>query len=316
MKVEVFDLKEPVLLVMAAGMASRYGGGGLKQIDPMGPSGEIIIDYSIYDAIKAGFKKVVFVVKEDGFKTIRDHIIPGAGTQIDVEFVFQRMEDIPKGAEIPENRVKPWGTGHAVLSAANAINQPFAVINADDFYGNGSFKNMYQFLRSARDDSKYNYAMAGFYLENTVSENGYVSRGVCETNGGLLTDIVERTRIERLENGQLAYLNETGDKWIDIPGNSVVSMNFMGFTPSIFRELEESFKLFFKNVLPEDPEKAELFLPFVVNDLLKNEKAQVKVIPSSDQWYGVTYKEDKEFVRQAIQKLVDEGEYPANLWKR
>ena len=305
---------EPVLVIMAAGMGSRYG--GLKQIDPVDEEGHLIIDFSIYDAIKAGFKKIVFVIKheiEEDFKeVIGDRILK----EIEVDYVYQELDNIPEGYAVPEGRVKPWGTGHAILSCAPKVDGPFAVINADDYYGAGAFKAIYDFLSNTRDDDKYRYGMVGYILDNTLTENGHVARGVCEIDGeGYLSGIQERTRIEKTENGA-RYTEDDGATWTEIDRNSTVSMNMWGFGNSIFQELEKGFREFLEKDAVENPLKSEYFLPTVVGNLLQDNKATVKVLPSADKWYGVTYKEDKETVVKAIAELKNKGIYTKYLWKQ
>lgn len=304
-------MKEPVLLVMAAGMGSRYG--GLKQIDPVGKNGEIIIDYSLYDAVKAGFKKAVFVVKEENMQDFKDLILPKAGAHMEIQFVCQKLSDIPQGCGIPAGREKPWGTGHAVLTARECIHAPFVVINADDFYGQEAFAKMYQFLRYTEERIIEQYAMVGYYLKNTVTENGSVSRGICRTEHGKLKDIVERTRIEKCSEG-IAYTEDNGETWTALSPDTIVSMNLFGFTTSFFSSLSCEFKTFFEESLPKNPLKAEFFLPFVVNDMLKSGRAEVSVLSSKDQWHGVTYKEDKANVVKAIADMTASGMYPSPLW--
>ena len=302
----------PVLVIMAAGMGSRYG--GLKQIDPVDEQGNKIIDFSIYDAVRAGFKKVIFIIKkenEQDFRTCIGDIVKG---HIDVEYVFQELSDIPEGETIPEGRVKPWGTAHAVLSCRNTINGPFAVINADDFYGREAFKIIYDYLCNNSDDDKYRYAMVGYELRNTLTENGYVSRGVCSTDSeGYLTDIIERTHIEKEGDGA-KFTEDDGATYTDIDPESTVSMNMWGFTGSFIDEAQKSFGKFFKETVPGNPLKAECYLPGVVDELLKADKATVRVLKSKDRWFGVTYKEDKPFVMDSIKALKKKGEYPEKLW--
>ncbi len=303
---------KPALVIMAAGMGSRYG--GLKQIDPVGPNGEIIMDYSIYDALKAGFGKIVFVIKEEFHEVFRDRIGYKIENLVDTVYVFQRIDDIPGGLHVPEGRVKPWGTGHAVLSCRNAIDTPFAVINADDFYGSSTFIMLHDYLISGADAlGKYRYSMAGFILENTLSDHGHVARGVCNVDSeGYLEEIHERTNIKKF--GDEVKYSDDGQNWVEINKNSIVSMNTWGFTPSIFGELESRFSAFFRdnssNLL-----KAEYFLPEVVDKLISEKKARVKVLPSKDRWYGVTYQEDKQLVKNAICNFIEQGVYPDKLWE-
>lgn len=308
----VESVKEPILVIMAAGMGSRYG--GLKQIDPVGPNGEKIIDYSLYDAKLAGFRKAIFIIKEENLPDFQEVVFEQAQKHMQVEYVFQKTEDVPSGFSVPEGRTKPWGTGHAVLAAAKAIDAPFAVINADDFYGREGFRKIYDFLKNAQDGELLDFSMVGYYLRNTVTENGYVSRGVCETENGMLKNIVERTRIEKRAGG-IAYTEDGGNSWIELPENSIVSMNLWGFTTGVLDALKRDFQLFFQNDVPANPLKAEFFLPFVVNDLLKANEARVTVLSSADQWFGVTYQEDKETVVNAIRELTGQGVYPSPLWK-
>lgn len=308
-------MKKPVLVVMAAGMGSRYG--GLKQIDPVDAQGHIIMDFSIFDAVRAGFEKVVFIIKKENEKDFREAIGDRLSRQIEVSYVFQDLHNLPEGYEVPEGRVKPWGTGHAVLSCIGTVDGPFAVINADDYYGKHAFQMAYDFLASGEEEQDvYQYMMVGYKLENTLTENGHVARGVCETDEeGHLIKINERTHIEKREDCT-AYTEDDGKTWVEIPEGSTVSMNMWGFSESILGELKNRFRAFLDANLPVNPLKCEYFLPFVVDELLKEKKATVKVLKSMDKWYGVTYKEDKPVVVQAIQKLKDEGLYPQNLWEK
>ncbi len=304
-------MDKPVLVIMAAGMGSRYG--GLKQIDPVDEQGNKIIDFSIYDAIRAGFKKVIFIIKkenEQDFRTCIGDVVKG---HIEVEYVFQELSDIPEGAVIPEGRIKPWGTAHAVLSCRKVIEGPFAVINADDFYGREAFRVIYDYLANNRDDDKYRYGMVGYELRNTLTENGYVSRGVCSTDAdGYLTDIVERTHIEKDGEGA-KFTEDDGATYTAIDPESIVSMNMWGFTKGFIDETDKSFRRFFSETVPGNPLKAECYLPGVVDELLKADKATVKVLKSTDRWFGVTYKEDKPFVMESIKALKEKGEYPESL---
>lgn len=306
-------MKEPVLVIMAAGMGSRYG--GLKQIDPVGEHGEKIIDYSLYDAKRAGFKKAVFIIKEELLPDFQEAVFSKVQSHMEISYVFQKKEDVPAGFSVPENRVKPWGTGHAALTAARVIGDaPYVVINSDDFYGREAFETIYAFLRDSKDGDKMNFAMVGYYLRNTVTDNGSVSRGVCHTEHGLLTGLTERTRIEKRDGG-IAYTEDDGKTWVPLPGDTLVSMNFWGFTPGFTAALEEGFARFFKEDVPKNPEKAEFYLPFAVNDLLAEKRAQVTVLSSKDRWYGVTYQKDKENVVKAIASMTRQGIYPAPLWE-
>ena len=306
-------MKKPVLVIMAAGMGSRYG--GLKQIDPVDNEGHIIMDFSIYDAKRAGFEKVVFIIK----KAIEKEFKAGIGDRIsqymDVEYVYQELDTLPEGFEVPEGRVKPFGTGHAILSCKDVVDGPFAVINADDYYGVHAFQEIYNYLTENEDDEKYHYAMVGYILSNTLTENGYVSRGICEMDkDAFLTGITERTHIEQRDMG-VQFTEDDGQTWEDIAADSIVSMNMFGFTASMLKELECRFPEFLEKGLKENPMKCEYFLPSVVSDLIEENKADVKVLRSEDRWYGITYKEDKEAVVSAVQKLKDTGVYPQHLWE-
>ena len=309
--------KEPVLVIMAAGMGSRFG--GLKQIEPVTDKGELIIDFSLYDAVMAGFKKAIFVIKKENEDDYRRLLDDKAGKYIDIEYVYQELEDLPEGYSVPEGRQKPWGTAHAVMAARKTVDGPFAVINSDDYYGPGAFQSIYDFLESAEDDEKYNYCMVGYDIENTLTENGFVSRGVCEiTEGGLLSSITERTKIQ-WQGEKIGFADDAGDgaepALTELSRGTVVSMNFWGFTASMLAEMESGFPAFLDKALSENPMKGEYFLPGVVDRLIHENKAQVKVLRSRDRWYGVTYKEDKQSVVNALQSMKDKGEYPDVLWK-
>ena len=291
-------MKRPILVVMAAGMGSRYG--GLKQIDPVGGHGEAILDYTLFDARRAGFETVVFIIKheiEEAFKATVGARVAKSGMEI--RYAFQQLEKLPAGYAVPEGRVKPWGTAHAILAAADQIDAPFAVVNADDYYGPEAFKVMFDRLSQVEDDDKYEYAMVGFLLKNTVSENGHVSRGVCESDAaGYLTRVTERTRIETYEGG-IHYSEDGGESWTDLDGGTLVSMNLWGFTESFLREDTARFAAFLDKALAENPRKGEYFLPSVV---------------SHDKWYGVTYQEDKPLVVKALAEKTAQGQYPDGLW--
>ncbi len=304
-------MKEPVLIVMAAGMGSRYG--GLKQMDPVGSAGELIIDFSLYDAVMAGFKKVIFIIKKEMEEDFRALIDNRAGRFIEVDYAFQDINDLPAGYSVPEGRVKPWGTSHAVLSCRDKVNGPFAVINADDYYGAGAFHSMFEFLEQAQDSDKYCYSMVGYRLENTLTEHGHVARGVCEITGdGYLKGITERTKI-MWRNGEIQF-TENEEDWESVPQGTTVSMNFWGFTPSMMKEIQERFPAFLDKALAENPLKGEFLLPLTVDQLLKDNKATIKILPSKDKWFGVTYKEDRESVVNALQSMKDKGLYPEKLW--
>ena len=303
---------KPVLVIMAAGMGSRYG--GLKQIDPVDDEGHIIMDFSMYDAKKAGFEKVVFIIKRENEKDFREIVGNRVSGYMEVAYAFQEITNIPDWYAVPEGRVKPWGTGHAILSCIDEVDGPFAVINADDYYGAEAFKLIYDYLASHEDDEKYRYTMVGYKLANTVTDNGHVARGVCDMNEqGELVAIHERTKIEKRDGG-IAYTEDDGATWTALPEDTIVSMNMWGFTKSILVELKDRFPAFLDKGLIENPQKCEYFLPEVVSDLLKEEKATAAVLKSADKWYGVTYREDKPVVA-AIQKMKDEGIYPKKLWE-
>ena len=305
-------MNKPVLVVMAAGMGSRYG--GLKQIDPVDKEGHIIMDFSIYDAVKAGFRKVVFIIKKENEADFRSAIGDRLSNQLEVSYVFQDLQNIPEGYEVPEGRVKPWGTGHAVLSCINEIDGPFVVINADDYYGRSAFEELYRFLTTHHDDEKYRYAMVGYQLGNTLTDNGSVARGICVTDeNGYLQEIAERTKIVKTEDGA-AYTEDDGKTWIPVELKTPVSMNMWAFSPSIINELQNAVDRFFAEEVEKNPLKSECFLPIEVDKLLKAGKATVEVLHSADKWFGVTYKEDKPFVMESIQKLKDAGVYPDVLW--
>jgi len=304
-------MTKPTLIIMAAGVGSRYG--GLKQIDPIGPNGEIIIDYSVYDALGAGFGKIVFVIKEEIEEAFREKVGRTIEKQCQTSYVFQRLDDVPVGFELPPDRKKPWGTAHATLSCKDVVDSPFAVINADDFYGRSSFQMLGDYLNRAQDhEGVYDYCMVGYQLENTLTEHGYVARGVCSVDqNDRLMEIRERTHIEKFDDA--TKYTEDGERWIELPQGSTVSMNMWGFTLGLFSELENRFPAFLQQNR-DNIEKAEFFLPEVVGDLIRRKKATVKVLPTSDKWLGVTYKQDKPRVRRAIRDLVDHGVYPENLW--
>ena len=306
--------KKPVLVVMAAGMGSRYG--GLKQIDPVGSCGEAILDYSVYDAHEAGFETIVIIIKEaikqDFMETVGARL---AKAPVEIRYAYQELDKLPAGYTCPEGRTKPWGTSHAVLCAKEAIDgAPFAVINADDYYGKSAFKTIYDGLCSIQDTDKVNYCLVGYEVGKTVTENGSVARGVCYTNEeGYLTEVVERTRIEKQADG-IRY-TEDGENWVDLTEDTIVSMNMWGFTPSFLDRLSEQFPEFLENQLPQNPPKAEFLLPRSVDTLLKEGKAEVKVLKSEDRWYGVTYAADKPMVVAALAELTRQGKYPDGLWK-
>jgi len=297
---------KPTLLVLAAGMGSRYG--GLKQIDPIGPSDETIIDYSIHDAIAAGFGKIVFVIRAGFEKEFRELFNTKLAGKIEVDYVNQEIIKVPEGSTYNNDREKPWGTGHAILMAKECINEPFAVINADDYYGVEAFSTMADFLMNSLSEQEY--SMVGYKLANTISENGFVSRGVCSTNAiEHLETVVERLHIEKRPEG-IAYKEE--DKWIPLADDTTVSMNFWGFKPQIFDHLEDQFRRF----LEKDGQalKSEFYIPSVVAKMIADGNTNVKVLESAAQWFGVTYREDKEKAAKAISELVEKGVYPSKLW--
>ena len=304
------EMKKPALVIMAAGIGSRYG--GLKQLDAVGPGEEIIIDYSIYDAIRAGFGKVVFVIRPDIEAAFREKIGNRIEDRIETAYVFQTLDRIPEGFSVPAGRIKPWGTGQAVLICREEIDRPFAVINADDFYGAPSFSGLADYLRKASDrDGVADYCMMGFPLKNTLSDFGTVSRGFCRVNReGYLEDIQERLKIRKL--GDEVSYTENGKDWIEEDPDSIVSMNMWGFTPSIFPELETGFSTFLREKI-EIP-KSEYLLPEEVGFMVRDKKATVRVLPTAEKWFGVTYPEDKPHVQAAIRRLVDGGVYPKKLW--
>ncbi len=303
-------MAKPTLLVLAAGMGSRYG--SLKQMDGVGPSNEAIIDYSIYDAIRAGFGKVVFVIRHVFEKEFKEVFNPARfGGRIEVDYVFQNLDDLPEGFTVPEGRTKPWGTNHAVLRAAQTIHEPFAVINADDFYGEDAYKTIGDYLRSV-EGSHDRYCMVGYQVKNTLSDFGAVSRGVCEVDAqGNLVSMVERTHIEKTNNG-IAFKDENGAMQ-PLDPETPVSMNMFGFTPDYFQYSQEYFKVFLTENIANL--KAEFYIPTMVNKLIHDGTSELKVLKTDAQWFGVTYKEDRPAVVAKIQALVDAGRYPANLWK-
>lgn len=300
---------KPTLFVLAAGMGSRYG--GLKQLDGVGPSGETIMDYSIYDAIKAGFGKLVFVIRESFEEEFREKIVKKYEQFVPVELVFQELDRLPDGVEPNPDRVKPWGTNHAVMMGKDVINEPFVVINADDYYGSEGFQVIADYLSNLEDGSKNHYCMVGYRVGNTLSDSGTVARGVCETdNDGNLTGVVERTEVMRID-GVVKYKDENGE-WIAIEDNTPVSMNMWGFTPDYFKYSDDYFVGFAKE--NADNIKAEFFIPLLVNHLTVNGVASVKVLDTPSKWFGVTYADDRPGVVARLQKLVDDGEYPTPLW--
>ncbi len=297
------------LVIMAAGMGSRFG--GLKQVEPVGPNGEFILDYSIYDAIKAGYDKIVFIIKEENYDLFRETVGKRIESKIDVSYAFQKITDIPKNVEIPKDRVKPWGTSHAILSAKPYITGPFTVINADDFYGFDPYQKMKEFFDNNKDQNKY--AMIGYKTINTMSLNGSVKRGVCtENDEGYLTNLVESS-IEKVDDKIIATPLEDENNSFEIKEDTLVSMNFFGFTSTIFKYLEDEMQEFFdKN--KSNLEKCEFLIPNSVFKRINENKVSVKVLDTNEKWYGVTYKEDKKDLVEAIRKMIEEKKYPRNLW--
>jgi putative transposon-encoded protein len=303
---------KPTLVVLAAGMGSRYG--GLKQVDPVGPSGEAILDYSVFDAKRAGFKRVIFVIKheiEADFKRIVGSRIE---KHMDVTYAFQQLDMLPEGVTIPEGRTKPWGTGHAVLCCQDYIDAPFLAINADDYYGVEAYKIAYEKLSTLQDDDKARFFMVGYELRNTLTENGSVARGVCATDDhGCLTAVIERTHIISTCDGPM--YTEDEQTYHRLPENVPVSMNMFGFTPTVIEEMRATFPAFHQTTVKANPMKAEFFLPGVVNGMLEKGTASVEVLPCPSRWYGVTYQADKPMVKQAMAKLTEDGLYPTPLWQ-
>jgi NDP-sugar pyrophosphorylase family protein len=299
---------EPTLLILAAGMASRYG--SMKQIQGFGPGGETIMDYSIYDAMRAGFKKVVFIIRKDFAEDFKAIFEPKLKGKIATDYVYQDLHAFLGSRQLPADRAKPWGTAHAVLCAKDAIKEPFAVINADDFYGRDSFEKAYQFLTTETNEKLH--SIIGYELAKTLSENGSVSRGVCEVDANSnLISIAERVKIYRDDNNKITY--EEGDKKFEVPDDSKVSMNFWGFHPSVFSFIEKIFTEFLDENI--NNAKSEFFIPIIGDRFIHEKRGAIKVIPTSAQWFGVTYKEDAPGVQESLNKLISAGEYPPSLWK-
>ena len=307
-------MKEPVLVIMAAGMGSRYG--GLKQIDPVDENGNIIVHYSLYDAYRAGFRTAVFIIKPELEETFKEVIGEDVTKKMNILYVHQISTDLPEGYTVPEGRTKPWGTAHAALAARNVVDGPFAIINADDYYGVDAFKTIYDYLCSHPDDPDcYEYVMVGYLLKNTVTEHGTVARGVCEsTPDGYLANVTERTKIEK---GVACprFTEDDGATWTDLPADTIVSMNMWGFHKSYLEEAWKRFPAFLDNAIRTNPMKGEYFLPAVVSQLLEEKRARVRLLSSHDKWYGVTYKEDKPVVVAALASMREQSLYPKNLWK-
>ena len=301
-------MEKPTLVILAAGMGSRYG--GLKQIDTVGNNGESIIDFSIYDAKEAGFEKVVLIIRKEHEEAFRKCLTDKVSKHMEVEFAYQDMYDIPEGIKVPEGREKPWGTTHALLACRNIVKGPFAICNADDFYGKDAYRVIYNYLKNEISDD--NYGMVGYLCNNTLTDNGTVTRGVCENTDGYLSKIVEVQKIAR-KDGKPVY--EDNGEWKELDPNTLVSMNFWGFTPKIFEECEVLFKDFIGEAVKENPMKCEHVIPTAIGTLVKENKCKVKMLSSKDEWFGVTYKEDKPSVVAKIQKMKDDGIYPVDLWK-
>jgi len=300
---------QPTLIILAAGMGSRYG--SLKQIDRFGPSGETIVEYSIYDALRAGFGKIVLVIRQNFAEDFREIVLDRAMKKADISFVFQELENLPAGFSLPTDRVKPWGTGHAVLMAANAVNTPFAVVNADDFYGARSYGIIADFLSRPQSGDMEEYCLVDYRLDNTLSESGFVSRGICSVNkDNYLTDITEHKKISR-EGNAISSVTESGK--IALTGKERVSMNLMGFLPSMFTHLQQQFAGFL--TANSGNKDAEFYLPSAMNAVIKTGKARVKVLPTMEKWFGVTYREDREMVTNSLKALTDQGVYPTSLWQ-
>lgn len=302
-------MQEPTLVIMAAGMGSRFG--GLKQITAVDDNGHAIIDFSLFDARRAGFKKIVFIIKHEIEENFKAAVGSRMEKYFDVKYVFQQLDCLPEGYAVPEGREKPWGTGHAVACCKGVVDGPFAVINADDFYGPGAYKAIYDFLKQDRPASEY--AMVGYRLRNTVTENGHVSRGICEAENGYLSGITERTHIEK--RGNDAAFTEDGKNFTDISGDATVSMNFWGFSTQMLSELNARFAKFLDKNLPVNPLKCEYFLPFVANEQLEEGLCTVEILSCNETWYGMTYREDLDSVKAAIAKMKSEGVYPEMLWE-
>ena len=302
-------MPSPTLVIMAAGMGSRFGGP--KQTTPVDDAGHFILHYSLFDAYRAGFRRVVFIVKPGAEAEFREAVGDGAAERMELRFAPQALNALPEGFSVPEGRVKPWGTAHAVLCAAPQIDGPFAVINADDYYGVKAFQALYDFLAADRPASEY--AMVGFRLRNTVTEYGSVARGVCEVENGLLRGVTERTKI--VKDGEDAAFTEDGETWTKLPGDTLVSMNFWGFSPLYLQELQRRFPAFLTENLPVNPLKCEYFVPSIVNAQLQEGTATIRVLDTPDAWHGVTYPEDLPAVKAALKRLTDEGMYPEGFWK-
>lgn len=305
-------MRKPVLAIMAAGMGSRYG--GLKQIDPIDEQGHLIIDFSLFDARKAGFEQVIFIIKKEDEMDFKEVIGNRIEKKMEVTYVFQDLHNIPKPYEVPCGRIKPWGTAHAVLSCKNEVSGPFAVINADDYYGATAFQIIYEYLATHEDDNKFRYAMVGYTLGNTLTENGHVARGICTMDeSGELIEIHERVQIEEKKDGP-AYTEDDGKSWVKLEKETIVSMNMWGFSHSIFDGIEDGLSEFLEEGMRTNPMKCEYFLPIVVSNLMKTDRATVEVLITQDKWYGVTYKKDKPVIEEAIKEMKARKLYPEQLW--
>lgn len=301
---------KPIVVILAAGMGSRYG--GLKQIDPVGPNDEIIIDYSIYDAVQAGFERFIFIIKEENQEAFDEVLTSHLPKDLEINFAYQKLDDLPENCEVPEGREKPWGTAHAVYAARDLIDAPFVVLNADDYYGPKAFEYMYDFLMDEQNGPG-DHAMIGYHLRNTLTENGSVSRGVCSTEDGRLVKVTETKEIYADGDGG-KYSKDGGETFNQLAGDTLVSMNFWGYQLDFLDAIERDLKIFFEESVPADPMKAEFFLPITVTNELQSGAGNVEVIPTSDKWMGVTYKEDKERVQEGFKDLVEKGTYPSPLW--
>lgn len=312
-------MSEPVLVIMAAGLGSRFGGGGLKQVTPVGPCGERIIDYSLYDAWRAGFRRAVCVIKEAMLPEFQEEISGPAEGRIQVEYAFQTMEDIPAGCEAPAGREKPWGTGHAALVGARRVREvwgdaPYAVINADDFYGREAYEKIFAFLTGPHPAGGMDLCMVGYQVGNTVTDNGAVSRGVCEVEDGMLKKVTERTKIAKLPEGKIGYTEDDGRTWTLLEPDTPVSMQFWGFVPGATEAMEAEYARFFREDLPKNPLKGEFYLPFAVDAMVQDGRARVHVLETGGRWYGITYLVDRQSVVDAVAEMTAEGKYPSPVW--
>jgi len=305
------SVQKPVLVVMAAGLGSRFG--GMKQVRPVGPNGQTLMDYSLYDAARAGFEQAVFVISPAMEEDFPREMEARVGKRLNVRFAVQRLTDVPGGLSVPEGRTKPWGTGHAVRACRDLVGAPFAAINADDYYGPSGFRGIFDFLRGAQETMPREYAMVGYELKKTLSETGYVARGICDVDeNGMLVEIHERTHIISTQEG--ALYTEDGQIYRKLPDSAVASMNLWGFSADFMGELDRRFEAFLRRALVENPLKAECYLPEIVGEMLREGKAKVRVLPCAERWYGMTYQEDAPIVVEAIRGLTERGVYPETLW--